>query len=48
MSIQRMVEGQPQATSPVAAPPGAFAPPPRTGEDLPYFSFAAVRAIRSP
>jgi tRNA pseudouridine55 synthase len=34
MSIQRMVEGQPQAIPLVAAPPGTFVPPPRSGEDL--------------
>ena len=32
VSIQRTVEGQPQATSRVAAPPGASAPPPPAGE----------------
>jgi UDP-N-acetylmuramoylalanine--D-glutamate ligase len=31
-SIQRVVEGQPQALSPVATPPGTFVPPPRAGE----------------
>jgi UDP-N-acetylmuramoylalanine--D-glutamate ligase len=32
VSIQRTVEGQPEAALPVTAPPGTFVPPPRAGE----------------